>query len=160
MAKAMLEGPEEDLYEHYGIPTQLSETVRIAPSVRWRNGFRNGWHLPLQKVRELDFKVSSTSVQPPYDVYWKVKNTGREAAADDGLRGQIIADNRGADAWRYEKTKYRGDHYVEIFIVKDGICVAMQPLPSGDRVVGAIGEQDRPDVWIVDVGGTARPPQR
>jgi hypothetical protein len=76
IAKAKLEGPEEDLYEHYGIPTDLCETVTIAPPVRWKNGFRPGWHFPLQKWRELDFKISSTSVQPPYDVYWKVKNTG------------------------------------------------------------------------------------
>jgi hypothetical protein len=70
------------------------------------------------------FELTSTTVPPPFDVYWKVKNTGEEAAQRGALRGEITADHRGATASKTESTLYRGQHYVEIYVVKDNVCVA------------------------------------
>lgn len=56
-----------------------------------------------------------------YDVYWKVRNDGKEATRLNALRGQIELGN----AYRSETTSYRGNHYVEVYIVKDGRCAAV-----------------------------------
>jgi hypothetical protein len=50
-----------------------------------------------------------------------VRNDGDEAVRANALRGQIVA---GGD-YRTESTAYRGNHYVEVYIIKDGRCVAM-----------------------------------
>jgi hypothetical protein len=56
-------------------------------------------------------------------VWWKVRNTGPEAAAvSGGLRGKLLPDDGTAS--RIETTSYRGRHYVEAYIVKDGRVVA------------------------------------
>jgi hypothetical protein len=61
-------------------------------------------------------------VPAPYKVYWKVKNHGGEAEKADCLRGQIV--HTGAET-KSEPTRYRGNHYVEVYAVKDGRCVAL-----------------------------------
>ena len=95
--------------------------------VRPKQGFRAGpiaSLLPLQRERKLVFKLASTTVQEPYDVYWKIKNRGSAAAAANALRGEIRRDDKGSGAWREESTLYPGKHYVDIHILKDSICVA------------------------------------
>lgn len=129
LAEAALEGGEEDLYEKYGIPADLSGWVRVDARVRRSEGggFRFGPIadlLPLQRRRQLDFRIDETSIEEPYDVYWKVKNHGPAAAAANGLRGEITPDHGGANAHKNESTLYRGEHYVEIYLVKDNVCVA------------------------------------
>jgi hypothetical protein len=80
--------------------------------------------VPIEKRRDLRFSIAHTTVQTPYDVYWKVKNYGREAEAAGGLRGEIRQDPAGPRAARSESTLYAGDHYIEVYLVKDGFCVA------------------------------------
>ena len=63
------------------------------------------------------------NVPGPYEVYWKVRNTGEEAIRADCIRGQIKPDD--GTQWRDEPTKYRGKHYVECYVVKNGACVAV-----------------------------------
>lgn len=60
-------------------------------------------------------------VPEPYDIYWKVKNYGAEAERANCLRGQIVSGTKH----RSEPTAYRGHHYVEVYIVKNGRCVAI-----------------------------------
>jgi hypothetical protein len=72
---------------------------------------------------------AETNVPPPYEVHWQVVNTGKEAAADRGLRGQFTDDQKGAVRW--ETTAYAGTHWVEAFVVKDWVCVAR----SGRKLV-------------------------
>ncbi len=74
----------------------------------------------MAKDRSLKFTVTSTSVPEPYDVYWKVRNFGREAQLRDDLRGEI----KEGSTDHLETTRYNGDHYIECYIVKDGRCVA------------------------------------
>lgn len=91
-----------------------------------RRGFRQfnlasgGNRVP--KNRSLRFDAT-TNVSKPYDLYWKVRNTGAEAANLGQLRGEISLD--GGRNSKVESTKYRGTHYVECYVVKDGGVVAM-----------------------------------
>ena len=92
-------------------------------TVRLRNGFRtfdlakNGNRVP--KNRMIHFTVD-TDVPAPYDVYWKVRNGGAEAAHAHGLRGEIT---RTGGRTKTEPTAYAGYHYVAVYIVKDGVVL-------------------------------------
>jgi len=59
--------------------------------------------------------------------YWQVVNTGREATKAQSLRGQLVKGGRTQN----ESTLYAGTHWVEVFVVHEGICVAR----SGEFVV-------------------------
>lgn len=118
---------EQNLESDFGIPFAVTEKVSISGRVLAKPGFRAHQILdgvPIEKRRDLRFSIAHTTVQPPYDVYWKVKNHGREAEAAGSLRGEIRQDHGGSNAVRSESTLYAGDHYVEIYLVKDGVCVA------------------------------------
>jgi hypothetical protein len=90
-----------------------------------RNGFRqfdlpaNGNRVP--KNRRIEF-TATTTVPPPYELYWKVRNGGQEAAAAQQLRGEITKDDGFGK--RREPTAYAGTHYVECYVVKDRAVVA------------------------------------
>jgi hypothetical protein len=79
---------------------------------------------PLHRNKSLEFKVKETDVKEPYEVYWKVKNIGRKAEEKNQIRGQILSD-RGSKK-RREHSSFHGPHYVECYLVKDGICVARE----------------------------------
>jgi hypothetical protein len=66
---------------------------------------------------------ADTNAPHPYEIHWQVVNTGREAALDRGLRGAFYESNGGAKV-RWETTKYAGTHWVEAFVIKNGLCVA------------------------------------
>lgn len=77
---------------------------------------------PLPKGVDLLFEAT-TNVPRPYDVKWQVVNTGREAAADDGLRGTFY-DSDQRPGVRRESTRYAGTHWIEAFVVRNGVCLA------------------------------------
>ncbi len=68
--------------------------------------------------------VVKTNAPRPYSVQWQVVNTGREAAEADQLRGDFYRSETNTDNVRWESTRYFGTHWVEAFIIKNGICVA------------------------------------
>jgi hypothetical protein len=76
----------------------------------------------LKVNKKLKFYVQSTDVPPPYEVFWKVKNEGDIAKSRNNHRGQLLNDN-GTQS-RKENTNFAGPHYVECYIIKNGICVA------------------------------------
>lgn len=124
---AALDPGEEDLLVHKNIPTEITGMVTLATEVN--RGTTNIGSIPanspLEKGLDLYFTVASTTVLWPYRVYWKVKNYGSEAAAaPNGLRGQITEASGGAKPTKHESTKYTGTHYVEVYIVNDGVCRA------------------------------------
>ncbi len=96
--------------------------------------------LPLAKHLYLRFQ-GQTNTPKPYRVAWQVVNTGSEAINSGALRGGIVESSSvGAGGLqstsapgplRRERTLYLGMHWVECFIVKDGVCVAR----SGPYVV-------------------------
>lgn len=61
-----------------------------------------------------------TNCPEPYKVYWKVKNVGPEAERRDQIRGQIV--EKGTSI--VERSYFYGNHYIECYIVKNGVCVA------------------------------------
>lgn len=83
------------------------------------NMLRQGKWLSPQKT--LNFFISTNTTPKPYDIYWKVKNRGEEAKRRNLLRGQIIKTNSETHT---EATQFKGEHFVECFIVKNGVCVA------------------------------------
>jgi hypothetical protein len=82
-------------------------------------GHLNRW---LPYGRELQFFVRSCSVPQPYDLYWKVRNVGAAARRRNMERGEIVRDE--GHRRRKETTDFSGEHYVEAYIVKNGVCVA------------------------------------
>jgi hypothetical protein len=79
------------------------------------------------KYRELQFRMLDTNVSEPYEVYWKVRNHGAEAETKRALRGEITKD--AGQRTKTESTLYAGQHYVECYVVKNGICVAQAREP-------------------------------
>jgi hypothetical protein len=118
----------------YSIPLRLIPTYQahitgrvtglaIGQATR-RNGFRQfelskqGNRVP--KQRRLHFTITS-NVPEPYRVYWKVRNSGKEAEEANDLRGEISKDQGFRQ--KTESTCYTGQHYVECYIVKDNVVV-------------------------------------
>ncbi|HHT9124494.1 MAG TPA: nucleotide-binding domain-containing protein [Candidatus Brocadiia bacterium] len=76
----------------------------------------------LTKNMWLKFYVKKTDIPEPFEVKWRVVNTGEEARLAEDLRGRI-EDDKGFKAKR-EQTKYKGTHFMDCFAIKDGVCVA------------------------------------
>lgn len=122
---------EEYLDSKYGIVTNINPEykLKIDADVQ-QDGFRihplsyfllNRMYL--MKYKKLIFKITKNSVPEPFQVKWKVRNFGEEANKSDDLRGEISDDDGGRS--KAENTKYAGEHYVECYVIKDNICVAM-----------------------------------
>lgn len=78
-------------------------------------------HLILRKNKQLEFFIKYTDCPEPYDIYWKVRNVGTVAEEKDCIRGQIKKTNRTTQK---EHTDFQGAHFVECYLVKNGVCVA------------------------------------
>ena len=107
-------------------PLGLSYSAQI--SARYKvNGSWQGFNSedPLSKRLKLLFSAK-TNVPAPFDVYWQVVNTGKEAEDARQLRGKIVRSKTAGVGGLTQKegTAYTGIHWVECFIVKDSICVA------------------------------------
>jgi len=117
--------------QHRQIPQwrqELSRTVSIKKCrVKSKGGIGQEYHSGGQAVprfRILQF-LAETDVEPPFDVYWQVVNTGKAARLDSGLRGQIEpGTSTGQRCMQEEMTRYPGLHSIECFIVKGGMLVA------------------------------------
>jgi len=114
---------------HKQQPRWHVQASRYEASVRaryYRNGFRPTWFesnsSPLPKNVDIEFELL-TKVPKPYAVHWQVVNTGHEASRVNQLRGGFY-DCSKSGRIRKESTLYRGTHWVEGFVVKDGVCVA------------------------------------
>lgn len=60
-----------------------------------------------------------------YEIYWQVVNTGDEARDKNGLRGTFFESKDTNNLkYNYEQTSYEGAHWIECFVVHNGICVA------------------------------------
>ena len=126
-ATGLVAAPGEEFIED-AVPVNITDTVSVSFDVAdttERRAYRPRGAIPqrrLAKHRGLRFKMTATSVRPPYQVLWKVRNFGRAAWVARGLRGQIKPDAGNEEL--LEATLYPGDHYAECYVVKDGVCVA------------------------------------
>ncbi|MCD8107028.1 MAG: nucleotidyltransferase domain-containing protein [Oscillospiraceae bacterium] len=94
-----------------------------------QNGFRTytlrtflnkyGTKLPINK--HLEFYINSDDYPNGSDIYWKVRNVGAEAIRRNQIRGQINRTNRTS---QIENTSFSGPHFVECYIIKNGVCIA------------------------------------
>ena len=121
-------------------PVDIRFKVRLNGLVTSKiGGFRNfnirerGVSLgePIPIKCEIRFFIDHTDCPKPYNIYWKVRNVGKIAEEKGCIRGQIFADNNGSI--HDEPTSFWGPHFVECYIVKDGVCVA------SDRIDVPIG---------------------
>ena len=132
--------PPTPTYEHQMVPGELTITEqfgyperrsaadvfrivgRMSPTKKGRGRYRplsaNGNLVPIG--RSLRFEIEGCTVQEPYDVYWKVRNAGPEAARRNAFRGEIL--KRGNQI--QETSDFPGAHWVQAWVVKDGVAVA------------------------------------
>lgn len=69
---------------------------------------------------EIRCRMEYTDCPQPYKIMWKVKNVGPEAERRNQVRGQI--EEKGNSI--VEHSNFYGNHYIECYIVKNGVCVA------------------------------------
>lgn len=119
-----LTSTEEFIEDKY--PVDIQHDVRIECDVSFlgKDIQRLRWLervFPISIGKRLRFHVAYCSVPTPYELLWKVRNVG-EIAERRGIRGQLIEDEGNLE--RVEKTDFPGPHYVECYVIKDGVCVA------------------------------------
>jgi hypothetical protein len=111
---------------------RLTNTARIDAAVYNASGrirFRGiNSDSKVSSGRAILFKVTTNAAEP-YDVYWQVVNTGPHAAREHGLRGTFFKGKSLQNTLvnkhnNWEATQYTGRHWIEAFIVKNGVCVA------------------------------------
>lgn len=114
-------------YIHQKYPIRLKYNLEIDATVDM-DGFRNKKIIEFLKLfssvpkgKKIEFFIVDTDTPKPYDIYWKVRNVGPEAYKRNMIRGQIGKRNQRKIN---EPASFSGPHYVECYIVKDGICVA------------------------------------
>lgn len=116
---------EEQIWS-LGYPLRINPSykVRMIGKVAQKPGFRsydlNSRGNKVTKGRNINFRLEKCTVPLPYTVFWKTLNRGDEAITRNCIRGQI---HEGSST-HSESTDFRGNHYVECYVVKDGYCVA------------------------------------
>jgi hypothetical protein len=109
------------------VPVDIQYSIKIDCKVT-QNGFRDfllsvflrdGGYLAHNK--SLEFFVAKNSVPFPYQIWWKVRNVGSEAERKNQIRGQLITSNSDKQK---ERTNFHGPHFVECYVIKNGLCVA------------------------------------
>jgi hypothetical protein len=103
---------------------RIIQEFAIDARVLKHNGFRPyAFHYSSRSQRlnkHLTIRFAAPSFGADCDYYWQITNTGDEARSADDLRGGFQMDGE----IHTETTKYTGDHCVQCFVVKDGVCIA------------------------------------
>ena len=128
---------EMQIEDEYPVKIDPSYSVFIAAEVEAKSYMRRplseflAKYTYLPKHAKVNF-TATTNVPGTVEYHWKVRNFGSQAAGrTGGLRGEIA--ERGSRI--SENTLYKGNHYVEVYVIKDGKCVAkaMRFVPIGDK---------------------------
>jgi len=124
-----------------GVPTLADYSHQKAPSwsilLQYKVTIRGTVHKEIREPKKLweltsraqpknlglRFKAGTNAPQP-YEIKWQIVNTGRDAALANGLRGDFDKGEGFCGTLRWEYTLYRGTHWIEAFVIKNGICVA------------------------------------
>lgn len=77
---------------------------------------------PLLRDKSLRFYVTDKSLPKGCCYFWKVRNCGEAAYSRNCLRGRIVEGNQSG-TW-HEHASFEGPHYVECYVIKDGVCIA------------------------------------
>jgi hypothetical protein len=111
-------------------PLRLGETT-----VKLQGSVRGSYGQPGRQLKPFDVVGVGLSLQFDAivgggyggEIFWQVVNTGSDAQRANGLRGKF----ESGTTTKVESTLYRGDHFVECFVIRNGNCVAR----SGEFVV-------------------------
>lgn len=119
----------EEFIEQF-FPVNPQYQLNLDCKVLNKNEKEIGWLRSMMKKRELllpnhilIFKADPINIPLPYKIYWKVRNRGEIAERKDCIRGEIVETNK---LLHQEHTEFKGNHYVECYIIKNGICIARQ----------------------------------
>ncbi|WP_233134855.1 hypothetical protein [Terribacillus sp. 7520-G] len=118
---------ETEEFIEYMFPVNLEYEVELDCTVT-----QDGWRATLlskllrkgdrlKPKKKLEFSANTTAPKP-YEVYWKIKNKGIVAKRRDEVRGQI----QKGTLQHKEKTEFKGEHFAEVYIVKNGVCVSRE----------------------------------
>ena len=123
----------EDIY-----PVDLKYNLQIDCEIE-KGGFRT---MPIVRYLKEFFSllphnfgikcsIKTTNCPPDYKILWKVRNVGNVAEERDMIRGQI--EDRGKKI--KETSNFYGPHYIECYLIKNGVCVAIDrvDIPIGDK---------------------------
>lgn len=78
----------------------------------------------LGKRKTLEFEIANSDFdfdRNNHHIYWKIKNEGAVAIDKNCIRGQVVKTNSQSHR---ETTDFIGRHFVECYVVKNGVCVA------------------------------------
>jgi hypothetical protein len=105
--------------------------VKLRARTVRRDGFRtynlSQWGNKVAKNRILTFTIKSSNVPEPYDVWWKVRNTGPEAIARNMIPARL---SRTATVAAARSLRPSGaNHFVEVYVIKNGVVVAKDHHP-------------------------------
>lgn len=124
---AFKRGASKEQFIEELFPVDIRYSLRIDCNVT-QDGFRSRFlseilreHKWLSRKKQLDFQIMKTNCPMPYSIYWKVRNVGDVAKSRNMIRGEIRCTN---SPHQKEHTDFYGPHYVECFLVKNGVCVA------------------------------------
>lgn len=83
----------------------------------------------IKKCNHITFKINDKHIRGKKKYYWQVVNNGPEAMeVNNGRRGGFYdGDTKRGGRTRRESTVYKGTHWVQCFIVQNGICVSKSP---------------------------------
>lgn len=116
----------EEFIEDKVVLMSLDYQLKINCIVKGQNGIRDMFLsvVPILRAqKKLEFFIEKIDDEIPtgYEIYWKVKNEGLESKKAGQLRGSIFKGERT----HTEPTKFKGKHFVECYIVKNNVCIAM-----------------------------------
>lgn len=107
-------------------PVRLTHLVEVHGNYRKENKLKTITpDTIVPKGSDIYFNAT-TNVSKPFDVYWQVVNTGSEANIRNGLRGSIFHSKTAGAGGLHQKeySQFTGNHWIECFIVKNGVCIA------------------------------------
>lgn len=119
------EAPLKAQAERFGEASVLGSLSIVAGVAKESGGAVVRYHISdhsIQKGWWLRFSVAQTSVDPPYEVRWIVKNYGVEAEQADDLGPRVDGDGRSIVQW--EHTKYQGRHTMTCQLCLNGVILA------------------------------------
>lgn len=117
---------EEFIEDRY--PIDIRYTLKIDCDVK-QKGFREhrlsdmlAEMIPLLPRKTLEFEIVQIDVPGNCSIEWKVLNRGDEARKRNKVRGEIVPD--AGHQRKTEPTRFKGDHVVECYAIKNDVVVA------------------------------------
>ena len=118
---------EEEVSSNELSPKRLTEKVKIRAQLAMKQDGKLIQNYPsgsraIAKNMSIKFSLTKTTVKAPYDIRWIVKNHGKEAREANHMGHESISTWQQPYNW--ERTQYRGSHFLICELVKDGVEVA------------------------------------